>query len=144
MVNMIQTNEMMSLRSKLADWWRNWRNRCEAVSDFDCCGADEVERVARDVGVSSAELRTMAGKWPGAADLLRQRMAHLDLDSSEVTQTQPFIMRDLQRSCTLCQSKRQCMRDLGRDPDNPAWQDYCPNAMTLKALLSQPASKVVS
>jgi hypothetical protein len=144
MLNMVETNEMISLRSKLADWWRNWRNRCDAVSDLACCGADEIERVARDVGLTSAELRTMAGKWPSAADLLRQRMAHLDLDASEVTQTQPLVMRDLQRSCTVCQSKRKCMRDLSRDPDNPVWQDYCPNAMTLTALLNKPASKAVS
>jgi hypothetical protein len=140
MVNTIEMNEMISLRSKLAGWWRNWRNGCEAVSELDCCGADEVGRVARDVGVSSAELRTMAGKWPGAADLLYQRMAHLGLDSIEVAQTQPLIMRDMQRSCTLCRSKRQCMRDLSGDPADTARQDYCPNAMTLNALLRERAS----
>jgi hypothetical protein len=144
MVNMIETNEMMSLRSKLAGWWRNWRSRCDAVSDLDCCGAEEVERVARDVGVSSTDLRTMAGKWPGAADLLRHRMAHLDLDSIEVAQTQPLVMRDLQRSCTLCHNKRRCTRDLSRDPDDPVWQNYCSNTMTLTALLNKPGSKVVS
>jgi hypothetical protein len=38
--------------------------------DLDCCGSAEVERIARDVGVSGADLSVLAGKWPDAADLL--------------------------------------------------------------------------
>jgi hypothetical protein len=38
----------------------------------------------------------------------------------------------------MCDCHRRCARGLERDPLDPAWQDYCPNATTLKALNAQP------
>jgi len=94
----------------------------------------EVERIARDVRMTPAELRAIAKRGPEAADLLLRRMAALDLDPAEVSQVGPQTFRDLQRVCSLCESKRRCARDLARDSAMPAWQDYCPNAQTLIAL----------
>lgn len=128
-----------SLVSGFASWWRSWRNRRMAVSDLDRCGADDLERVARDVGVSETELRRVAGKWPGAADLLYRRMEHLKLDAVETAQNKPRVMHDLQRSCMLCQDKRQCERDLSSNPDDPVWREYCPNVITLAALTAEHA-----
>jgi hypothetical protein len=31
-------------------------------------------------------------------------------------------------------SKKQCQRDLARDPENSVWRQYCPNEGTLVAL----------
>jgi hypothetical protein len=39
-------------------------------------------------------------------------------------------MRDLQRVCTLCASKRRCASDKEKQSDVD-WQSYCPNAITL-------------
>jgi hypothetical protein len=58
-------------------------------------------------------------------------MAALDLDPAEVAHAFPVTSHDLQRVCTLCADKRRCMRDLSRNPDDPHWKDYCPNAETL-------------
>lgn len=125
---------------RLARRWREWRNRRATVSDLDRCGPDEVERVARDAGVSSSELRILAGKWPDAGNLLGRRMEHLKLD---MTRAEPRVMQDLQRSCTLCRSKRQCERDLSSDPCDPVWQGYCPNEFTLAALAAERARNEV-
>jgi hypothetical protein len=94
--------------------------------------------MARDIGMSPAELRRAAALGPGSADLLLRRMAALDLDRNEVSRTEPRAFQDLQRVCTLCNSKRQCKRDMARDSDDPVWQDYCPNAATLMALNALP------
>jgi hypothetical protein len=47
------------------------------------------------------------------------------------------VMRDLQRTCALCLSKRRCTHDLARHPADPVWEEYCPNAMTFSALRAE-------
>jgi Family of unknown function (DUF6455) len=77
-------------------------------------------------------------KGSESADLLQDRMAALDLDRGEVARREPATFQDLQRVCTMCSCHRRCARDLERDPLNAAWEDYCPNVTTLKALGVQP------
>jgi hypothetical protein len=122
----------------VSQWWRDWTRRSSALSELKCWGEDEVERVAKDVGVSASELRRLASLGPGSADLLLRRMAALNLDRNEVSRTEPRTFQDLQRVCTMCNSHRRCKRDLARDSADPAWQDYCPNAATLMALNALP------
>jgi hypothetical protein len=97
--------------------------------------------LARDVGVSGTDLSILAGKWPDAADLLYCRMNEINLDRGEITQTDLQVMRDLQRVCTVCGSKRKCEHELAKKPSDPAWQEYCPNAATLLALAAERAAK---
>ena len=118
----------------MKQWWRNWRAAGSGITELACCGEYEVERMARDLGMPASELRKIASHGPEAADLLLARMAELNLDSKEVAATVPGTFKDLQRLCTLCESHRQCARDLGRDPTDKAWEDYCPNVAMLKLL----------
>jgi hypothetical protein len=103
-----------------------------------CCGEYEVERMARDLGMPVSELRKIADHGPEAADLLVRRMAVLNLDRDEIATTAPSTFQDLQRLCTLCESHRQCARDLEHDPADAAWEEYCPNVAMLKLLDSLP------
>ena len=121
----------------ILQWCRDWTRRGSA-SELKCFGEEEVERIAKDVGVSASELRTLARFGPEAADLLLRRMAALDLDRNEVARTEPGTFQDLQRVCTMCESHRRCARDFARDSANPEWKDYCPNAATLIALSALP------
>ena len=121
-------------------WWQAWTSNGPALSNPCCSAESEVERIAIDIGISAAELRGLASLGPKAADLLLRRMAALDLDRKEVAQVEPQTFRDLQRICTICESHRQCARDLLRDSSNPAWEGYCPNVATLRALNAMPWS----
>jgi hypothetical protein len=121
-------------------WWRNWRAARERLDELDGCGS-ELARIARDVGVAPAELYTIAAKRPDAADQLKRRLAALHVDPGALQRDDPLIMRDLERVCSVCGSKRRCQRDLARFPDEAAWREYCPNAMTLDALGTVPAAK---
>ena len=118
----------------IAEWWRDWTGFNHAFSDMSCCAQDEVERIAKDVGVSAAELRKLAQLGTDGADLLLRRMAALHLDPKEVARTEPQTFHDLQRVCTMCDSHSQCAQDVARSSTDPGWQDYCPNVATLKAL----------
>jgi hypothetical protein len=126
-----------SLTKAVLQWWRDWVRRSSAL-ELKCCGEDEVERMAKDLGLSASELRRVATLGPGSADLLLRRMAALDLDRNEVSRTEPRTFQDLQRVCSMCNSKRRCRRDLAHDGADPVWEDYCPNAATLMALNAMP------
>jgi hypothetical protein len=141
MTRSAQTSERPGFGRLLAHWWRSWNGRRRAMLGLEACGSAEVERIARDVGVSGADLSILVGKWPDAADLLYWRMNEVHLDRKEITQLEPEVMRDLQRVCTVCGSKRRCEHELAKNPSDPAWQRYCPNATTLLALVAERAAK---
>ena len=118
---------------RVGRWWTRWRSHWAALAELVQYSPAELERIARDVGVSANELHVLAGKWPEAAGPMTRRAAALGLDAGAIGRNEPLVMRDLQRVCSLCVSKPECERDLTRDPNDPGWQDYCPNAMSLGA-----------
>jgi len=118
--------------SLLAAFCDRMRSRKFRLS-LDECDSYEVERMAHEFGLSPRELSLMSKFGPGAADLLPRRMAAMGLDPAVVDQCEPATMRDLQRLCSACKSKKICQRDL-RGDHNSGWVRYCPNAGTLFAL----------
>ena len=109
----------------ILQWCQDW-TRSGSVSDLKCFGEEEIERIAKDVGVSASEFRRLASLGPDSADLLLGRMAALDIDRNEVSRIERGTFHDLQLVCTMCESQRLCARDLAGDSANPAWKDYCP------------------
>jgi hypothetical protein len=122
------------LLAAIGTWWRNWTNSRAALFEVESLGDAELARVADDAGLSASQLRTLAGKWPDSADLLSQRLAALQLDEAAVRQTEPGVLRDLERVCSLCREKPHCGHDIDRNPIDPEWRTYCPNVETLDAL----------
>jgi hypothetical protein len=100
----------------------------------------KLNNMAQDVGTNTAELRSLAGKWPDAADLLSLRMRALGLDANVIARREPALSRALQKNCALCGSKAQCEHDLRRRPTDPGWRRYCLNADTLMTPAMQHAS----
>jgi len=117
--------------------WDDWKRRSRASAEIVRCSFEERAHLARDIGVSEAELCVLAGKGADAAALLSQRLDQLQLKPTDIRNTEPLALRDLQRVCTLCASKRKCKHDLVERPWSRAWRQYCPNAPTLDALLAQ-------
>lgn len=116
----------------VARWWRRLRAARMRVNDLASAGS-EVNNIARDVGISTAELYALARERSDAADQLKVRLEKLHLDQAVLQRNDP-VLRDLERTCTLCGEKRRCERDIAQSPDDPVWQSYCPNAYTLQAL----------
>ena len=124
--------------TRLVQWWRKRAQLSADLADLACCGTAEVDRMARDLGMSASELRLLARHGPNAADLLNRRMAALHIDPKDVPIVDAFMLRDMQRLCTTCTSSSQCARDLADRSGDLArnWQDYCPNAATLTMLVA--------
>jgi hypothetical protein len=136
----VQIDDAPGFVGRVVQWCRDWARRRRTMADLGCCGSSELERMAHHVGVSRQDIWTLAGKWPGAADLLLQQMKQVKLDAADIARVEPQVLRDLERVCTLCASKRRCQHDLAQDPADPAWREYCPNVMTLNALAAERAA----
>jgi hypothetical protein len=126
--------QTQALLDNIGTWWRNWRHSRAAVSEIHQLAESDLSRVAQDIGLNVPTLRTLAGKWPDATDLLSQRLAALELDEPRVARTEPAVLRDMQRVCAICSEKPHCGHEIERDPSDPKWRDYCPNVETLDAL----------
>lgn len=62
----------------------------------------------------------------------RMAMLGLQLDPSESGDGETFD--EILRRCTGCGYREACAVDLKRDPNDPVWETYCPNAGALVAL----------
>jgi hypothetical protein len=109
-------------------WWRNLRAGLARFNELD---GGTLGIIAKDVGLSAGQLQTVAARGPNAADQVQLRLEALHLHDSTVSGD---VMRDLERVCTVCDSKRKCKRDFVHFPDDAAWEAYCPNASTFDAL----------
>ena len=130
--------ESRSLLDAISNWWSNWTKKRSAVLELSCCAEEEINRTAKDLGMSTDEFHKLVSRGPEAANLLLRRMAALDLDRSEVSRTEPRVFQELQKTCAFCESRRRCVRDLKQNSSDPVWEEYCPNAGTLKALNALP------
>jgi hypothetical protein len=128
------------LPSVLVSMLQQWRSRVGADSKnrrAEDMRAAEIERLVDETGISIDYLRTLATLGIRGADLLRRRMDILRVDPDRLYNYEPANFRELQKSCSACESHERCAIDLAQDafdPTRPDWQDYCPNAAIVKML----------
>jgi hypothetical protein len=120
-------------------WVRQRSQARRRRNGFAYCDSYEIERIAKDVGLTTMELSRLAQFGPNAARLLLDRMAAQNLDVETISKIDPSTMRDLQRLCSICSTKKRCQRDLRYNRADPVWQQYCLNFGTIAVLQDEPA-----
>lgn len=126
-----------ALGAWLAKVFRHWRETGRARYELAGLGAAETERIAHDLGLTSSQLQNITMHGPESADLLYRRLAEVGLDPMEILRNEPGVLRDLERTCALCDGRRECAHDLEERPDDPKWKTYCPNRETVETLLAE-------
>lgn len=122
-----------SLFGAIGAWWRDYLARSQMAAELGQFSAAEMDRMAHDVGVSTADLYELAQHASGSADEMPRMMVALDLDPEAIARAEPEAYRDMQRLCSLCESKGRCDHDLAAGTAEVNYQHYCLNAATLQA-----------
>lgn len=122
---------------RLVQWWRDVTAAPLATE----VGSDEATRIAADVGLTVPELDSVRSMGKEAAYPMYRRLASLGLDEQEIARTEPGVLHDLQRVCSFCVDKKECLHELKQDPNDTTWQTYCPNMPTLEALEAEKQEK---
>jgi uncharacterized protein YjiS (DUF1127 family) len=110
--------------TRLREWWRR-------RSELETMDPEELELIAKDLGMTGRELKELAARGPDAAHLLDERMRVLGLTRADVERVVRGLMRDMERTCACCDEKGVCEKDLAARPGDTAWEGYCPNAVAL-------------
>lgn len=118
------------LINTFADWLRHRRDLSE-IRQMDTADFD---RIASDLRVSPGDLDTLVRQGPHAADELPKLLKVLGIEEADLARTQPLVLRDMERVCALCASKRQCDRDLAAGTSAEHYEGYCLNAPTIDSL----------
>jgi hypothetical protein len=140
MSTVMQDGLLAFFRSLLRNPRRLGRNQ-SALAKLSRLDPEDADGVARDVGLGSADLCTLAGRWPDSAELMSRLIAHLSLDEVKLHAENPQVLRNMQHTCALCAEKRQCERDLDQHAKDRNWKKYCLNAPTIRSLVSERYSK---
>jgi len=124
----------MRLLKQAFPWWRSGR-----ASDLFRLDEGEISRIAGELNLSSDQLAEIERSGGDGAALLKGMILANGLDADLIRRAAPDVLRDLEAHCSLCRRKGRCRRDIesGRAPEG--FDDYCPNAYTLRRLQSKQA-----
>ena len=114
----------------LLDRFKGAISRWNEMQRFD---RQEIESIARELNLSPAELGALALMPASSLESLNKRLSQAGLSEVRLAASQPEVLRDLRRVCSLCTSRARCARDLKRER-RATPPKYCPNEQTLQAL----------
>jgi hypothetical protein len=118
------------LISVFADWLKHRRE----LNEMRLMDRADFDRIAGDLRISPGELDALVDQGPHAADELPKLLKALGIDGADLARTEPMVLRDMERVCTLCHHKRQCDRELAAGTSAEHYTGYCPNADTIDSL----------
>jgi hypothetical protein len=123
-----------SIVTELIDLFGDWLKHRQKIREIRDLNSGEFASIAHDLSITSADLDALVRKGPHAADELPKLLKALGIDEKALSRTQPLMLRDMARVCTLCRQKPQCDRDLNAGTSPEHYADYCLNASTIEAL----------
>ena len=118
------------LINTFADWLRHRQD----LSDIRQMDTTEFNHIAGDLRVTPGELDTLVRQGPHAADEMPKLLKVLGIDEADLARIEPLVLRDMERVCAMCASKRQCDRDLAAGTSAEHYEGYCLNAPTIASL----------
>jgi uncharacterized protein YjiS (DUF1127 family) len=113
----------------LADWLRRRREQAE----LDRLSGAEYYRLARDIGVTPSQLDELIAKGHDPRQLPDMLKA-LGVDEQALKCAEPALLRDMQRTCGVCQAVDECMCEIAAGTAVHNFHDFCSNAPTLDSL----------
>jgi hypothetical protein len=119
----------------VAEIWEKWKVRRALANELSSLDMIQREELARDVCVSEEAFERLYVAGP-RTDQLEQLMCALALDAETTEIENPgAVTRDMSLVCSGCLMINRCRRELEAGSAKQNYNEYCPNALTLNALL---------
>jgi len=123
----------------VATIWTRWKTRRALAGEFNALDTGQREELARDVCVSEQAFERLFLRG-ARTDELERLMGALALDLTAAELENPgAVTRDMSLVCADCAMIKRCRRELAAGSAREAYNEYCPNALTLNALLETQA-----
>jgi transcriptional regulator with XRE-family HTH domain len=123
--------------TRMVDIFGEWLKHRRELREMREMDAANFSQIASDLRMSSADLEALVRQGPHAADELPKMLAALGIDQDDLARTEPLVLRDMERVCSMCINKRQCDRDLAAGTSAAHYEEYCANAPTIDGLSQQ-------
>ena len=120
--------------TRMVDIFGEWLKHRRELREMREMDAANFGQIASDLRMSSADLEALVRQGPHAADELPKMLAALGIDQDDLARTEPLVLRDMERVCSMCINKRQCDRDLAAGTSAAHYEEYCANAPTIDGL----------
>ena len=115
--------------------WEKWKVRRALANEFGSLDMAQREELARDVCVPDGVFERLYVAGDRTDELERLMCAlSLNVEQSEIA-TPGAVTRDMSLVCSGCLMINRCRRELEAGSAKQNYNDYCPNALTLNALL---------
>ncbi|WMT73434.1 hypothetical protein [Bradyrhizobium sp. Ash2021] len=119
--------------TKVIDLFGDWLKQRRELNELMGYAADpgELERVARDLNVTPADLEMLVRQGSDGANELPYTLTALGIDEAAVWRAEPALLRDMERVCSFCTHKRRCHQELAAGTAATNYVEYCGNADTI-------------
>ena len=125
---------MTAQHETLIDKFSNWLKHRRELSEIRRMNRTDFDLIAQDLRVSTDELDRLVDAGPHSADEMPEMLKALGIDLEALTRTEPLLVRDMQRVCSLCRDKAHCHSDFEAGTAAEHYREYCPNAPSIDAL----------
>jgi hypothetical protein len=112
----------------------DWLQRRRSIGEMARLDVTEFARIASELGVAPHELDLLVHRGPRAADELPKMLTALGFAEDAIAGITRPQRQDMERSCSLCQHKTECGKDLAAGSVAEHYESYCNNADTINAL----------
>ena len=119
--------------TKVIDLFSDWLKQRRELNELMEFAADpgELERVARELNVTPADLEMLVRQSSQGANELPYTLTALGIDEAALWRAEPALLRDMERVCSFCTHKRRCREELAAGTAATNYVEYCENAETI-------------
>lgn len=121
----------------MIDTFGDWLKHRREMREMHEMDAANFNQIAGELRMSPSDLEELVRQGPHAADELPKMLMALGIDQEALARTEPHVLRDMERVCSMCNHKRQCDRDLAAGTAAKHYEEYCGNADTIDGLGTQ-------
>jgi hypothetical protein len=122
--------------TKVIDLFGDWLKQRRELNELMQFATDpgELERVASDLNVTSADLEMLVRQGSQSANELPYTLTALGIDETALRRAEPALLRDMERVCSFCTHKRRCHQELAAGTAATNYVEYCENSDTIDVL----------